>query len=226
MTGPGSVLITGGTGGLGSAVTAAFLADGWRVVVPWIAEAELSRLDDHPMIHPIQADLFDAGSATEVATFAAGEPDAPLRAVVNLVGGFGMGGRVHETPVEDFEKVLRLNLRPTYLMTQAVVPHLLAGGGGAIVCTSSGSALRPFSGAAGYITAKAGVIAFADALHAEYARDGVRVNTILPGTIDTPANRSAMPKADTSKWTPPARIATVVRTLVEVDGFAGAHLSV
>jgi NAD(P)-dependent dehydrogenase (short-subunit alcohol dehydrogenase family) len=107
-----------------------------------------------------------------------------------------------------------------------VLPHLLAAGGGAIVCTSSGSALRPFSGAAGYITAKAGVIAFADALHAEYARDGIRVNTILPGTIDTPANRAAMPAADTSKWTPPGRIAGVVRTLVETPGFSGSHLPV
>jgi NAD(P)-dependent dehydrogenase (short-subunit alcohol dehydrogenase family) len=70
------------------------------------------------------------------------------------------------------------------------------------------------------------VIAFADALHAEYACDGVRVNTILPGTIDTPANRAAMPKADTTKWTPPDRIAVVVRTLVETPGFAGTHLPV
>ena len=86
--------------------------------------------------------------------------------------------------------------------------------------------MKPFSGAAGYITAKAGVLAFADALAAEYAKDGIRVNTILPGTIDTPTNRQTMPKADTSKWTPPARIASVVRFLVENDGVSGARIPV
>jgi NAD(P)-dependent dehydrogenase (short-subunit alcohol dehydrogenase family) len=228
MTGPGSVLITGGTGGLGSAVTAAFLADGWRVVVPWIAEAELSRLDDHPMIHPIQADLFDAGSATEVATFAAGEPDAPLRAVVNLVGGFGMGGRVHETPVEDFEQQLRVNLRPTYLTCHATLPHLIAGGGGAIVCVSSRAALVPFPGAAGYITAKAAVLALVYALAAEYKPDRIRVNAVLPSVIDTPANRESMPDADHDSWVKPVEIANVIRFLCGTEStiISGGHIPV
>jgi NAD(P)-dependent dehydrogenase (short-subunit alcohol dehydrogenase family) len=221
-----TVVVAGGTGALGVAVTAEFLRSGWRVVVPGRTEQSLARLGTDPALNPVIADPFDPAGTADVVALAASDENAPLTALVNLVGGFASGARVHETPIEDFEEQLRLNLRPTYLITQGVLPHLLAAGGGAIVCTSSGAAQRPFSGAAGYITAKAGVIAFADALHAEYARDGVRVNTILPGTIDTPANRSAMPKADTSKWTPPARIATVVRTLVEVDGFAGAHLSV
>ena len=217
-----TVVVTGGTGGLGAAVTHALLAEDWNVVVPWLVEEELERVDAHERLTLVQADLTDPGSAANVAA-AAGED---LRAVVNLVGGFAMGGRVHETPVDEFEAQLRLNLRPTYLITQGVLPHLLAAGAGAIVCTSSGAAQRPFSGAAGYITAKAGVLAFADALHAEYARDGIRVNTIIPGTIDTPANRAAMPKADPGKWSPPAQIAVVIRTLVETEGFAGGHLPV
>ena len=221
-----TVVVAGGTGALGVAVTAEFLRSGWRVVVPGRTEESLARLGTDPALTPIIADPFDSASTADVVALATSDETAPLTALVNLVGGFSSGSRVHETPIEDFEEQLRLNLRPTYLITQGVLPHLLAAGGGAIVCTSSGAAHRPFPGAAGYITAKAGVVAFADALHAEYARDGIRVNTILPGTIDTPANRVAMPKADTSKWTPPERIATVVRTLVEVDGFAGAHLSV
>jgi NAD(P)-dependent dehydrogenase (short-subunit alcohol dehydrogenase family) len=221
-----TVVVAGGTGALGAAVTAEFLGAGWRVVVPGRTEESLARLGTDPALNPVIADPFDPAGTADVVALAASDEDAPLTALVNLIGGFTSGSRVHETPIEDFEKLLRLNLRPTYLMTQAVVPHLLAAGGGAIVCTSSGSALRPFSGAAGYITAKAGVIAFADALHAEYAGDGIRVNTILPGTIDTLANRAAMPKADISKWTPPGRIATVVRTLVETPGFAGGHLPV
>jgi NAD(P)-dependent dehydrogenase (short-subunit alcohol dehydrogenase family) len=221
-----TVVVAGGTGALGAAVTAEFLQAGWRVVVPGRTEESLARLGTHPALNPVIADPFDASGTADVVALATSDETAPLTALINLVGGFASGSRVHETPIEDFESQLRLNLRPTYLITQGVLPHLLAGGGGAIVCTSSGSALRPFSGAAGYITSKAGVIAFADALHAEYARDGIRVNTILPGTIDTPANRAARPNADTSNWTPPARIATVVRTLVETDGFAGAHLPV
>lgn len=221
-----TVVVAGGTGALGVAVTAEFLRSGWRVVVPGRTEESLARLGADPGLEPIVADPFDSASTADVVALATSDETAPLAALVNLVGGFSSGSRVHETPIEDFEKQLRLNLRPTYLITRAVLPHLLAAGGGAIVCTSSGAAQRPFAGAAGYITAKAGVTAFADALHAEYARDGIRVNTIIPGTIDTPANRIARPKADTSKWTPPARIATVIRTLVEVDGFSGAHLSV
>ncbi|GAB2646233.1 SDR family oxidoreductase [Kribbella swartbergensis] len=221
-----TVVVAGGTGVLGAAVTAEFLRAGWRVVVPGRTEESLARLGTDPALNPIVADPFDPAGTADVVALATSDEAAPLAALVNLVGGFGSGARVHETPVEDFESMIRLNLRPTYLMTQGVLPHLIAAGGGAVVCTSSGAALRPFAGAAGYITGKAGVIAFADALHAEYARDGIRVNTIVPGTIDTPANRAAMPKADTTKWTPPDRIAVVVRTLVETPGFAGTHLPV
>ena len=135
-----SALITGGTGGLGAAVTRAFLDGGWRVVVPLYDEAERERVPAHERLVLEQADLFDAASAAAVTALAAGDADAPLGAVVNLVGGFAMGGRVHETPVEDFEAQLRLNLRPTYLVCQAAIPHLLAAGGGAIVCVSSRAA--------------------------------------------------------------------------------------
>ncbi|WP_433161937.1 SDR family NAD(P)-dependent oxidoreductase [Kribbella sp. CA-247076] len=221
-----TVVVAGGTGALGVAVTAEFLRAGWRVVVPGRTEQSLARLGTDPALQPIVADPFDPAGTADVVALAAADEHAPLTALVNLVGGFASGSRVDETPVEDFEKLLRLNLRPTYLMTQVVLPHLIAAGGGAVVCTSSSAASRPFSGAAGYITAKAGVLAFADALHAEYARDGIRVNTIVPGTIDTPANRAAMPNADTSKWTPPDRIAVVVRTVVETPGFSGGHLPV
>ncbi|MET9318520.1 SDR family NAD(P)-dependent oxidoreductase [Kribbella sp. NPDC003505] len=221
-----TVVVAGGTGALGVAVTAQFLRAGWRVVVPGRSEESLARLGTDPALNPIVADPFDPAGTADVVALAASDENAPLTALVNLVGGFASGARVHETPVEDFESILRLNLRPTYLITREVLPHLVAAGGGAIVCTSSRAAQHPFSGAAGYITAKAGVIAFADALHAEYARDGIRVNTILPGTIDTPANRAAMPDADTSRWTPPDRIAAVVRSLVETEGFDGAHLTV
>jgi NAD(P)-dependent dehydrogenase (short-subunit alcohol dehydrogenase family) len=177
-------------------------------------------------LHTLVADLSDPAGAAELARVAGADDAAPVRALVNLVGGFAAGARVHETPIEEFEAQLTVNLRPTYLVTQAILPLLIAAGGGSITCTSSRSALKPFPGAAGYLTAKAGVLAFVDALAVEYAKDRIRVNAILPGTIDTPANRRATPTADTAKWTPPAQIATVLRVLAETPGVTGAHLPV
>src|SRR5204863_2406219 len=124
-------------------------------------------------------------------------------------GGFAVGERVHETPIEDFDTQLRLNLRPTYLVCQAALPYLQAAGGGAIVCVSSRAALKPFSGAAGYVVAKAAVLAFVDVLAEEYRDDAIRANAILPSVIDTPANRRATPNADFDRWVTPEQIARV-----------------
>ena len=223
-----TAIITGGSGGLGTAVVEEFIAAGWRVVVPWIEERDLKRLPDLPHLVTVQADLFDPDSAQEVASLAAGSPRAPLRAVVNLVGGFAMGGRVHETPIEEFEQQIRLNLRPLYLTTQAALPELISGGGGAVVCVSSRAATHPFPGAAGYVTGKAAVLALADTLAVEYGKDNIRVNTIVPSVIDTPANRAAQPGADYSTWVAPARIARVILFLCEdsSDAVSGAHIPV
>ena len=223
-----SALITGGTGGLGAAVTRAFLDGGWRVVVPIFTEHERERLPAHERLVLEPADLCDADSAADIAQLAAADPGAPLRAVVNLVGGYAGAGRVHETPVEDYEAQLRLNLRPTYLVCHATISHLQAAGGGAIVCVSSRAAIKPFAGAAGYIVAKAAVLAFVDVLAAEYRDDAIRANAILPSVIDTPANRAAMPDADWDRWVAPEQIAGVVRFLCE-DGagvVSGAHVPV
>ncbi|SFO99045.1 NAD(P)-dependent dehydrogenase, short-chain alcohol dehydrogenase family [Amycolatopsis arida] len=205
-----TALVTGGTGGLGTAVTRTLLAEGWRVVVPWTREEGRDRLGAADGLELVRADLFEPADVARCVELAAGEPGAPLRAVVNLVGGFGMGPKVHEAPVEDFEWQLRLNLRPTYLVSQAAIPHLVAGGGGSVVCLSSRAAVRPFPGAAGYVTAKAAVLAFVAALDAEYRGDGIRANAVLPGVIDTPANRTAMPNADRSGWVAPEEIAKTI----------------
>jgi NAD(P)-dependent dehydrogenase (short-subunit alcohol dehydrogenase family) len=219
-----TVIVTGGTGGLGAAVTREFLDAGRRVVVPYVDERELSRVTEHERLELVAADLFDAEQVARV-TEAAGES---LRSVVNLVGGFAMGGRIHETPVEDFERQLRLNLRAGYLMCAAALPALLRAGTGSIVCVSSRAALQPFSGAAGYVTAKRAVLAFVDALHAEYSPDGIRANAVLPSVIDTPANRESMPDADFSKWVTAEEIARVIRFLCSDESAvtSGAHVPV
>jgi NAD(P)-dependent dehydrogenase (short-subunit alcohol dehydrogenase family) len=219
-----SVVVTGGTGALGSAVTRAFLDDGWRVVVPWIVERELERLDEHERLELVRADLFDAGEVAGVIERAG----PALRAVVNLVGGIAMHGRIHETPIETFEEQLRLNLRPGYLVCGAAVPVFLEAGGGAIVCMSSRAALQPFSGAVGYVVSKAAVLALVDTLDAEYRKDGIRANAVLPSVIDTPANRRSMPDADFATWVAPEQIAGVIRFLCSDDASAisGGHLPV
>ena len=219
-----TVLVTGGTGALGTAVTRTFLDDGWRVVEPWVRESELKRVEEHERLEVVQADLFDAAAVAAVVERAG----PSLRAVVNLVGGFAIHDRVHETPVETFEEQLRLNLRPAYLVCAAALPGLLEAGGGAIVCVASRAALRPFSGAAGYVVSKAAVLAFVDALDAEYRRDRIRVNAILPSVIDTPANRSSMPDADFDTWVKPVEIARTIRFLCSDDAsvVSGGHLPV
>jgi NAD(P)-dependent dehydrogenase (short-subunit alcohol dehydrogenase family) len=194
-------------------VVDSFLEAGWWVVVPWLVREERERVQAHERLRLVEADLFDEEAVTRAISAAAGTSSAPLRAVANLVGGYAGGSRVHETPIEQFEQQLKLNLRPTYLVSRAAIPHLIDTGGGAIVCVSSRAALQPFSGAAGYITSKAAVIAFSQAVATEYRDEGVRCNAVLPSVIDTPANRAAQPDADHSRWVPPAEIARVVRFL-------------
>jgi len=215
-----SALVTGGTGGLGAAVVTRLLDDGWRVVVPWVAERELERVERREGLELVQADLFEQQAVADAVAPAAGSEAAPLRAVVNLVGGFAQGARVAEEPIESFEAQLRLNLRPTYLVTQAALPHLVAARGGSVVCVGTRAALQPFPGAAGYVAAKAAVIAFAQAVAVEYRDEGVRCNALLPSVIDTPANRAAMPNADFGKWVAPAQLAATIAFLCSDDGAA------
>jgi NAD(P)-dependent dehydrogenase (short-subunit alcohol dehydrogenase family) len=224
----GSVIVTGGTGGLGVAVTGAFLDAGWRVVVPWVVEAEVERVEARPRLHLMKADLFEVESVRKVVDRASEDAEAPLAAVVNLVGGYSEPGKVHEASIEDFEAQLRLNLRPTYLMCQAAIPPLLANGRGAIVCVGSRAAERPFSGVSGYVTAKAGVAAFVRALDAEYRQEGIRANAVLPSIIDTEANRRAQPGADYGKWVRPEEIARVIVFLCseESSAISGAAVPV
>jgi NAD(P)-dependent dehydrogenase (short-subunit alcohol dehydrogenase family) len=229
-----TALITGGTGGLGGAVTETFLAQGWRCVVPFVVAAEAQALEQRIVDEErrgrlllIEADLFSE-QAVARAVDTADDREAPLEAVVNLVGGFDATGRVHETPVERFEAQLRTNLRATYLVSSAALAGMLGRGAGSIVCVSSRAALLPFPGAAGYIGAKAAVLAFVAALASEYTGEGIRANAVIPSIIDTPANRASQPDADHTRWADPAEIASVIAFLCSPDAAAisGAQIPV
>jgi NAD(P)-dependent dehydrogenase (short-subunit alcohol dehydrogenase family) len=207
------VLVAGGTGALGQAVVAELLDSGYGCAVTWVVEQERRRAEEEfgdraTLIH---ADLLDP----EVAAEAVAGVDE-LEAVVNLVGGFSMGGLVHETDPADFARMLHLNVTPAFNLARAGMPRMMERGG-AFVGVSAQAAQKPFAGAAGYITGKAAVLAFIRALDAEYKSHGIRCNAILPSVIDTPANRAEMPDADHSKWVAPAAIAKVVRFLVSAE---------
>ena len=124
---------------------------------------------------------------------------------------------MHELAPDELDRMLRLNVTPGFLLARAAMPRLVERGGGAYVGVSARAALRPFPGAAPYITSKAAVLAFIQALDAEYRNDGVRCNAILPSVIDTPPNRESQPDADHSRWVKPEQIAKVVRFLVSED---------
>lgn len=204
--------MAGGTGVLGTAVVRDLLAARRPVWATWVVDEERERMEDAPGLTLVRADLFDAGDA---AAAVAAVDD--LSAVVDLVGGFASGPLVHETEPAEFERLLRLNLWPAFLLARAALPRLVERGGGSFVGVSARAALRPFSGAAAYVTAKAAVLAFVQAVDADYRAAGIRANAILPSVIDTPANRAASPDADHSRWVPPEEIAKVVRHLVSDD---------
>lgn len=211
---PCTAIVTGGTGGLGAAVTEHLLSRGWRLVVPWCVESELDRVPPHPDLELIRADLSVESDVEAVVELAAKDEDRPLHGIVNLVGGFASGHRVHETPIEVLDAQLSINLRVAYRVIQAGLPHLIRRGGGSVVCIGSAAAVRPFPGAATYIASKAAVAALVEALAVEYSCDNIRVNGLLPTMIDTPANREAMPEADRTSWARPSDIAEVIAFLL------------
>jgi NAD(P)-dependent dehydrogenase (short-subunit alcohol dehydrogenase family) len=209
-----SVIVTGGTGGLGGAVVRAFLASGDRVVVPWIVAHESERMKERfadalqaQQLTLIEADVAELDGARSVANAA-----SDVAVLVNGAGGFAAGAH-HETDLSVWDHLFRLNVRAAAAMTRAALPVLFERGGGAIVNVAANAALDPPAGLGAYVASKAALVAFTRSLAREVADKGVRVNAVLPTTIDTPANRTAMPDANFSLWTTPEQIAAVIHWL-------------
>ena len=218
-----AVLVAGGTGALGGAVVRELVDAGYACALTWVVARERERaeaeLGDRVLL--LEADLLEADGAARAV-----DAVDDLEAVVNLVGGYASTGLVHETDPADFDRLLHLNLTPGFNLARAAMPRLMERGGGAYVGVSARPALRPFAGAAGYIAAKGAVLAFVQALDAEYRDHGIRCNAILPSVIDTPANRESQPDADHAKWVAPEEIAKVVRFLVSEDSAATSGAAV
>jgi NAD(P)-dependent dehydrogenase (short-subunit alcohol dehydrogenase family) len=226
----GVTLVTGGTGGVGHAVLAELLDAGAEVVATWIVERERDAVreavGDREGLHMVEADLLSEGGAA--GAVAAAAERGPLRALVNLAGGFAAGGRLHEAAPEELDRLLALNLGTAVASCRAALPELIAAGSSAIVCVGARNALRPFSGGAYYAIAKAAVLALVRTLEVEYRDDGVRANAVLPSVLDTPANREASPDADYERWVTPQQLARVIRFLCSEDSapISGAEIPV
>ena len=195
------VLIAGGSGALGRTVVPAFIATGARVITidrnPSTVQAE-----GHTGMRADVTDESDIRRLVEDVIRTAGHIDA----FINLVGGFAIG-RVVETDTSLWHRMLTVNLTAAFLLSRAVLPHMLERRMGRIVHVAARAAQEPFPGAAAYIVSKSGLVALIRALSTELAGSGVTINGVLPTTIDTPANRRSMPDADPSKWARPESIA-------------------
>lgn len=206
-----NVLITGASGGLGVAVCQEFLASGARVIGVdrgWKTPASFAT---------ISADVSTAEGCESMVKQAL--EHGPLDALVHLVGGFAGGAGVAETSDETWDTMMHINLRTAFCCIRAALKPMQAAGRGRIVAVGTRMALEPSPKFAAYAVSKAALVALIRNVAAEGQTFGVTANVILPSTIDTPANRAAMPKADFSRWVKPESIAKLLVFLVS-DGAA------
>jgi NAD(P)-dependent dehydrogenase (short-subunit alcohol dehydrogenase family) len=225
-------LIAGGTGGLGRAVSAAFLNEGARVIVTYRnrEEWEALRSSAGAAVERVEGHATDVTDQTAVHELVLGilAQQGRLDAMVNAVGGYAAGQKLWEMDPKILDQMLNLNLRATFMLARAVAPAMLQQGRGAIVNVASMAAVDHAAGAAAYAASKSAAVAIIDSLAADLNGTGVRANSILPSIIDTAANRKAMPNADFGKWPKPEDLARVILFLCSEDAKAvnGASIRV
>jgi len=208
------VLVAGGTGGLGHAVSLTFLAEGARVVVTYREAKGMEQLKSEAVGMPgvlegVQVDVTDEAAIekliNEIVT-----KHGHLDVLVNTVGGYAGAVKMWETERKVFDRMLDLNLRSGYVLARAAVPVMLKQGSGAVVNVAAKAAVDHGAGASAYAASKAAVVALMDSLAADVKGTGVRVNSVLPSIIDTAVNRDVMPDANFSTWPKPEEIASVI----------------
>jgi NAD(P)-dependent dehydrogenase (short-subunit alcohol dehydrogenase family) len=206
-------LVTGAAGNLGAALCEVFARQGVRLALFDVNEEALDMLTaDLP--EGVESacfvtDLIDPMSVTQNVD-AARARFGRIDILANLAGGFTMGPPLHETDLATFERMFDLNLRSMFNTCRAVLPLMLEQGGGRIVNVAARAALAGKANMGPYCASKAAVITLTETLAAENKHNGINVNCILPGTIDTPQNRAAMPELDHDTWVPPAALADVI----------------
>src|SRR6202171_2349147 len=200
-----SVLVAGGTGGLGHAVSLACRKEGAKLAVTYRRQKEFDVLKNAagantPSLRGHKVDVTDEVAVKQLVERILAE-QRRLDVVVNTVGGHVGGAKLWELEPKVFDQMLALNLRSGYLIARAVVPAMLKQRGGAIVNIASKAAVDHAAGAAAYAASKAAAVAMIDSLAAELKGTGVRANSILPSIIDTDVNRKAMPDVEDRKST-------------------------
>ena len=215
------VLVAGGTGGLGRAVSLAFLEEGAKVAVTYRKQEELDALKTAAGANASQLEGFSVDVTDEAAVRQLVErilaQHGRLDVLVNTVGGYVGGTKLWELDTKVFDQMLALNLRSGYALSRAAVRAMLKKGRGAIVNVAAKAAFDHAAGAAAYAASKSAAVALLDSLAADLKGSGIRVNSILPSIIDTEVNRKAMPAADFSKWPKPEDIARVILFLCSDD---------
>ena len=225
-------VVTGGAGALGQAVTTRLLAGGATVCVPLEFPKDGDRLRravpdaDRGRLALDTVDVTDLEAMTRLAASVVGG-HGRIDVLVTIAGGFA-GGALVETDRATWDRMLAVNLTSVFVATRAVVPHMVKAGRGRVVTIASRAAVSPVGGFIAYTTAKSGVIAFTQALAQELRPHGITVNSILPSTMDTPANRAAMPDSDRAGWVPVGAVADAIAFLVrdESTHLTGALLTI
>lgn len=207
-------LITGAKGGLGTFVTRAVLEAGAKVagVSRSIKQADF----DHPNFTAYAAEVGDQRAAKAVVERIA-STQGRVDIAIHLVGGFVMAGPVEETGDEVFDRMLDVNFRSALHVFGAVLPGMRREGWGRILAVGSRAAVEPVRHAGAYNAAKAALVSLVRTIAEENKGTGISANIVLPGTMDTPGNRAAMPEADPSKWVQPAQVASLLAYLASAE---------
>jgi NAD(P)-dependent dehydrogenase (short-subunit alcohol dehydrogenase family) len=217
-------IVTGGTGALGQAITATLLESGAVVAIPYAVAEERAALeaqlapDRRARLLASAADVTDEAAVGKFVQ-AVRDRHGRVDALVNAVGGFA-GGDLVSTSRSEWERMMTLNLTSAVIACRAVLPGMIAAGSGRIVSIASRAVIPPQGGFIAYTVSKAAVITLTQALAQEVRGHGITVNAVLPSTMDTPANRQAMPDADRSGWVSPADVARVVAFLLSEQAAA------
>jgi NAD(P)-dependent dehydrogenase (short-subunit alcohol dehydrogenase family) len=209
-----TVLVTGAAGHLGRAVAAAFQARGARRVLLGRDQASLGRAfgtgDASTLL--LGADLREPAQVREAVAQALAR-FGRIDALCHLAGGFRMGEAVHETSPANWDFLLDVNARSFVHVAQAVVPHLIAQGGGRIVTVGATAAREGAARMGAYSASKSALVRLTESMAAELKAHRINVNCVLPSIIDTPDNRAAMPQADPAHWVAPEALAEVIAFL-------------
>jgi NAD(P)-dependent dehydrogenase (short-subunit alcohol dehydrogenase family) len=217
------VVITGASGALGKVVAEMALARGAKVAGVDHAPAQLPATENRIELGGV--DLSDAAAAKK-ALDAVAAHFGRLDALVNIAGGFAFE-TVAEGDPKTWQRMFALNLLTALNASRSAIPYLAASAAGRIINVGAMGALQAGSGMSAYAASKAGVHRLTEALAAEW-KGKITVNAVLPSTIDTPANRASMPKADFSKWVTPQELAEVILFLASdaASAVTGALLPV